>query len=130
MAQWEKGSQALATADVATLAQEGVRLLAAKDYKSAEMLFEQAVEQEPNKLSHHYHLGRSLLFQGRVDVAEQSFEKILSLIAESHLGLYGIAQVATAREQWNAAIDLYRDLIVLRPNWIASVYQDLGLARD
>ena len=125
MAQRGKGAQ-VATVDVVALVQEGIRLLAAQEPKKAEALFIQAVEQEPDKLSHQYHLGRSLLSQSKVDAAERCFERMMGLNSESHLGLYGTAQVALAREQWDAAIEGYRQLIAMEPKWVASVYQDLG----
>lgn len=122
---WRKGSQA-ETIDAAALNREGTRLLTSGEAEKAENLFSQLVEQEPNKPPHYYNLGRSRLQQGQIDGAEKCFEKALGLNPESHLGLYGIAQIAEARQQWDEAIDGYQSLIAMQPNWIASVYRDLG----
>ena len=127
MAQKTKDIQ-VAKMNVEQQIKEGDRLLAAGELEKAADAYALAIQQEPNRPLHHCKLGRVLLQQGRVDTAKRCFEQAVSLNAESHLGLYGIAKVAATRKRWEKAIESYQKLIELKPSWLAAVYRDLGLA--
>lgn len=83
------------------------------------------VQQDPNKPLHHCNLGEIFMQQGLLDQAERCFMQALDLNAMSHLGLYGIAKIAAAKEQWEEAIIGYQQLITLQPRFIEKVFQDL-----
>ena len=71
-----------------------------------------------------------LLRQGEIDAAERCFQQALILNAQSHLGLYGLAQVAAARAQWEDAITGYQKLLELTPGFAAAIYNDLEIAYE
>ena len=108
--------------------EEGDRFLTTNKFQQAADAYAQAIKQEPNKPPFHFKLGKALLQQGQVDAAERCFQQALTLNAQSHLGLYGMAQVTAHRAQWQDAIQRYQHLLTLTPSFETSVYRDLAYA--
>lgn len=118
----------IATIKVKQLVESGDRALAKGALDKAADAYSRLIQKEPNQALYHCKLGRVLLRQGEINAAERCFNQALSLNAVSHLGLYGMAQVAAARQNWEIAVEKYQQLIQMKPSHVAAVYQDLGIA--
>ena len=120
----------VAVMDVKRWITEGDDLFLVGEFARAEDAYSQAIKQEPNKALHHCKLGRVLLRQEQVDAAERCFEQALALNSESHLGLYGLIQVAEARGLWEETAEKCKLLVSLNPGFATKVYKKLANALE
>jgi len=75
------------------------------DAAGAERAAREAVRLQPTMLGAHYHLGRALLIQGRLEEAEASFRHAQELDATFDAALLGLALVQLERRNLDAALD-------------------------
>lgn len=102
------------------------------DLEAAVPLFDQALERKPSNPAVHIHYGDLLLQLGRLDQAEEQYRQALAQDPDLSHALHGRAQVALARQDPAAAVELLERAVELAPSHgeaqalLARAYRQLG----
>ncbi|MGB0135582.1 tetratricopeptide repeat protein [Dokdonella sp.] len=97
------------------------------DIDLANRRFSEAAQRAPDAPGPQVQLGDLALAQSQLEVAESRYRLALSLDADNPEALFGIAQIALARNDPKSARDTLEHLLVLQPN-ASQVHYSLALA--
>ncbi|VAX31580.1 hypothetical protein MNBD_NITROSPIRAE01-1016, partial [hydrothermal vent metagenome] len=100
---------------VQSLLQEGARLLSVEDLEGAKAEFLVVLTFLPDQVLVHYQLGEIDIQQGMPLEAEKKFKAAIAIEVNHFPSYYRLADLYEEREDNEAAIKIYEDLIQIRP---------------
>jgi tetratricopeptide (TPR) repeat protein len=98
------------------LIERGAQAYDAQDFDAAITHFTHALAQQPNDAALYGQRGFAFLEQQEYHSASSDFEQMLRLDPTAIDAYYGIAEIASAREQYAEAIAAYSQIIAQRPD--------------
>lgn len=98
-----------------------------KYFSKAEKIFRKLIDRYPKEAKHHYYLGESLYFQGKLDQAIQEYKKSISLESDYALAYNALGLLFSSQQKWEAAITQYKQALSINPNY-ADALKNLGQA--
>lgn len=96
--------------------EEGTKLFLEKKYEEAEKVYRQAIELKPDHPWINCNLGRSLLNQGKVEIAIPYLQKAIELDSNIAEAYYSLGNAFTKQKRFDEAVNAYRKAIELEPN--------------
>jgi tetratricopeptide (TPR) repeat protein len=115
--------------EAATFFQQGVMRYNRSDFKTAELAFRKALQEDPFIPMARYLLGNALFQQGQIDSAAEQYRMAIGLdpnMTEAH---YNLGLMLYQQGNIEEAISAYQQAIALDPNLAAARY-NLGLALE
>lgn len=106
---------------------EGIKRLEAGNYKQAEKIYIQLVEQDPTNAIAYKNLGNALFNQGKLDDAIAYYQQGLALEPNDAVTYYHLGIAFHQQDKLEEAIAYYQQSLALQPN-SATVLNNLGNA--